>query len=123
MAKRVLIVDDSQITLGISSFTISSAGYKAFTALGGLEALEIMDSSSVDLALVDINMPGMDGYTLIRKIRADSIFGEVPVIIITTEAEAKDKQKGFEAGANGYLIKPVSPEEMIAQIQLLIGKA
>ena len=123
MAKSVLVVDDSQITLDISSFPISAAGYKVFTALGGLEALEIMDSSPVDLAIVDINMPGMDGYTLIRKIRADSILAEVPVIIITTEAEAKDQEKGFEAGANAYLIKPVSPEEMIAQIQLLIGKA
>ncbi len=122
MAKTVLIVDDSQITLDINNFTISTAGYKVLTALRGLEALEIMDNSPVDLAIIDINMPGMDGYTLIRKIRADSIFGEVPVIIITTEAEAKDKQKGFEAGANGYLIKPISPEEMNAQIQLLIGK-
>jgi len=122
MAKTVLIVDDSKITLDINNFALSSAGYRVLTALGGLEALEIMDSKPVDLALIDINMPGMDGYTLIKKIREDSIFGEVPVIIITTETEAKDQQKGFEAGANAYMIKPVSPEEMIMQIQLLIGK-
>ena len=123
MPKTVLIVDDSRITLDIIQFALSSEGYKVLTALGGLEALEIMDREAVDLTMIDINMPGMDGYTLIRKIRSDNIFGEVPVIITTTEAEAKDKQKGFEAGANAYLVKPVQPDEMIAQIRLLIGEA
>ena len=123
MAKTVLVVDDSRLTLDVTGFIISSAGYTVLTALAGLEALEIMDRNAVDLAIIDINMPGMDGYTLIRKIRSDKVFGEVPIIIMTTEAEARDKQKGFEAGANTYLIKPVQPDEIIAQIQLLIGKA
>lgn len=123
MAKTVLIVDDSRMTLDIHSFSISSGGYTVRTVMGGFEALEIMSSNPVDLVLVDINMPGMDGYTLIKKIRADSVFGEIPIIIITTEAESKDQQKGFEVGANGYIVKPVSPEEMLAQIQLFIGEA
>ena len=123
MAKTVLIVDDSRFILDMTDFIISFEGYNVLTALGGLEALEIMNKDAVDLAVIDINMPGMDGYTLIKKIRSDTIFEEIPVIIVTTEAEAKDKQKGFEAGANAYLIKPVQPDEIIAQIRLLIGKA
>jgi len=123
MAKTILVVDDSRFTLDVTDFTISSEGYKVLTALGALEALEVMDRNAVDLAIIDINMPGMDGYTLIKKIRSDKIFGEIPIIIMTTEAEARDKQKGFEAGANAYLVKPVQPDEMIAQVQLLIGKA
>jgi len=123
MAKTVLIVDDSRFILDMTDFIISFEGYNVLTALGGLEALEIMNKDAVDLAVIDINMPGMDGYTLIKKIRSDTIFEEIPVIIVTTEAEAKDKQKGFEAGANAYLIKPVQPNEIIAQIRLLIGKA
>ena len=123
MPKTVLIVDDSQIVLDINKFVIASAGYKVYTALGGLEALEIMGQNPIDLATVDINMPGMDGYTLIKKIRADKAFGEIPIIIVTTESEARDKEKGFEAGANIYLIKPIQPDEMIAQIKLLIGGA
>lgn len=122
MAKTVLIVDDSRITLDMIEFMISSADYEIVTALGGLEALELMDRKAVDLAVVDINMPGMDGYTLIRKIRSDKVFREVPIIIITTEAEARNKEKGFEAGANAYLVKPVQADEMIAQIRLLIGE-
>ena len=122
MAKTVLIVDDSRITLDMIEFMISSADYEVITALGGLEALELMDRNTVDLAVVDINMPGMDGYTLIRKIRSDKIFHEVPIIIVTTEAEARNKEKGFEAGANAYLVKPIQADEMIAQIRLLIGE-
>ena len=123
MAKTVLVVDDSRIALDVCDFALSSAGYSVRTAQGGLEALEILNRQPVDLAMVDINMPGMDGYTLIRKIRSDRTTGEIPVVIITTEAEARDRQKGFEAGANAYLVKPVSPEEMVLQVRLLIGDA
>ena len=123
MAKTVLVVDDTRIALDVCDFALSSAGYSVRTAQGGLEALEILNRQPVDLAMVDINMPGMDGYTLIRKIRSDRTTGEIPVVIITTEAEARDRQKGFEAGANAYLVKPVSPEEMVLQVRLLIGDA
>lgn len=121
MPKTVIVVDDSEIILDINRFTISSAGYKVYTALGGNEALEIMAQNAIDLAIVDINMPGMDGYSLIRRIRSDRAFSDVPVMIITTATEAQDKKKGFEAGADIYLVKPVPPGEMIAQIKLLIG--
>lgn len=121
MPKTILIVDDSRFTLEISSFVASSAGYAALTALDGVEALEILGTNSVDLVIVDINMPGMDGYELIRKIRSDEVLADVPVIIITTETEARDKEKGFAAGANSYLVKPVEPDDVVAQIQLLIG--
>ncbi len=123
MTKTILIVDDSHIVLDVTEFFISSAGYRVFTAAGGLQALEIMAQNTIDLAIIDINMPGMDGYTLARKIRADKVFGEIPIIIITTEAEAGDKKKGFDAGANAYVIKPVQPEEVLAHIRLLIGEA
>lgn len=120
MPKSILIVDDSQFVLDINSFTLSSVGFKVYTAHGGHEALEIMSTEQIDLVVVDINMPGMDGYTLIRKLRADRVLQEMPAIIITTEAEAADKKKGFDAGANAYIVKPFQPEELIGQIRLLI---
>ena len=121
MPKTILIVDDSRFTLEINSFVASSAGYAVLTALDGLEALEILGTNSVDLVIVDINMPGMDGYELTRKIRSDEVLADVPIIIITTESEARDKEKGFAAGANSYLVKPVEPDDVVAQIQILIG--
>ena len=80
-----------------------------------------MGREDIDIVVVDINMPGMDGYKLIRKIRADKTLQDLPAIIITTEAEAADKKRGFDAGANAYLVKPFQPEELIGQIRLLIG--
>ncbi|SMC71254.1 two-component system, chemotaxis family, response regulator CheY [Desulfocicer vacuolatum DSM 3385] len=121
MSKSVLIVDDSQLTLEIISFTVLSAGYRVIRAQGGLEALEILNHTPVDLMVVDIVMPDMDGYTLIRKIRENDAFRATPIIVVTTQSEAKYKQKGFEAGANLYMVKPVHPRELVSQIQLLVG--
>ena len=123
MSKSIIVVDDSQIVLDLSEFVLLSAGYRVYTAAGGMEALEIMATNPVDLAIIDINMPDMDGYTLIRKIREEKGFSETPIIIVTTEAEAKDKKKGYDAGANGYIVKPVKPEVMLGHVRLLIGDA
>lgn len=122
MKRTILIVDDSQFVLDINSFALSSAGFEVYTALGGYEALEIMETKDIDIVAVDINMPGMDGYTLIKKMREDKALQDIPAIIITTEAEAKDKKKGFDAGASAYLVKPVTPDELIGQVRLLIGE-
>ncbi len=121
MGKNVLIVDDSEVVRDIGAFVLTSAGYGVFSAAGGAEALEILARETVDLTVVDINMPGMDGYTLIRKIREDRVFGDMPIVIVTTEAEAKDKKAGFDAGADTYLIKPVGPDELLVQVGLLVG--
>lgn len=122
MPKSILIVDDSKIVRDISEFVLTSAGYRVSSAICGNEALEILGRKKIDLVLVDINMPGMDGYTLTAAIRADNQLKEIPVIIITTEAEAKDKQKGFDAGADAYIVKPIIPETLLGHVQLLIGK-
>ncbi len=123
MAKTILVVDDSKIVLDISEFVLTSAGYDVVTATGGNPAIEVLAGQSIDLALVDINMPGMDGYTLTRTIRQDPQLARLPIIMVTTEAEARDKQQGFDAGANAYLVKPVEPEEMLTHVRLLIGEA
>lgn len=122
MSKSVLIVDDSKLTLEIISFSVSAAGYRVIQAGGGLEALEILNHTPVDLMVVDIVMPDMDGYTLIQKIRDHERFRSTPIIVATTLSEARYRQKGFEAGANLYMIKPVHPQELISQMQLLVGE-
>jgi len=121
MSKTVLAVDDSKMTLDLLRFMLTSAGFGVLTASNGLEALECMDRNRVDLAIIDINMAVMDGYTLIRKIRGDDRFDEISILIATTETEAEERQKGFDAGADAYMIKPVDPDELIAQVRLLIG--
>ena len=122
MQKKILVVDDSQIQLDISGFVLTEAGYQVFMALGGNEAIELLSQQKIDLIMVDINMPGMDGYTLTSTIRLDSQFETLPIIILTTEAEAGDKKKGLDAGADVYLVKPIIPGELLAHVQLLIGE-
>jgi CheY-like chemotaxis protein len=122
MPKAVLIVDDSKLVLEMYRFLIATVGYTVYTATNGLEALELLAQQPVDLALVDINMPGMDGYTLTREIRRDPAWGEIPIIMISTETELGDQQQAFEAGANAYLFKPFPPGELLTKISLCIGE-
>ena len=121
MPKKILIVDDSKMVRDLLSITVRSAGYDCAGAESGIEALEEMAKSNFDLALVDLNMPRMDGYTLIRRIRSDEAWKDIKIIIITTEEEARDMEKGYEAGANLYLVKPIEEDELNAHIQMLIG--
>jgi two-component system chemotaxis response regulator CheY len=86
----------------------------------GGDGLEKLFSHSCDLVLTDINMTNMDGYEFIRRVRADEQYRSLPIIIVSTESEGKDKTKGFEAGANLYLVKPCKPELVVENVRLLL---
>jgi len=121
VSRRILIVDDSAVVRALHSYILRSVGFETVLADSGFAALEALQQSPCDLAVVDINMPLMDGLTLIRQIRADPTTRDLPVIIVSTEQEAKDKRKGFEAGANVYVVKPTEPEELVANVRMLLG--
>jgi two-component system chemotaxis response regulator CheY len=88
--------------------------------MDGSDGLEKLYTHSCDAILTDINMSNMDGYELIRRVRADGKYGSLPIVIVSTESESKDKMKGFEAGANLYIVKPCSPEEMVENIRMIL---
>jgi two-component system chemotaxis response regulator CheY len=123
MGQTILIVDDSEMIRNFHSYIIKSLGIDIMTANDGAEALEKIYSSSNDLVLciTDINMPNMDGYTFIERLRDDPDYEDVPIIIISTEDEFKDKEKGFAAGANIYIVKPTDPNELIENVKMLLG--
>ena len=122
MSKRVLIVDDSRVVLSLHSYILDAAGYECQTAPNGYVALERLFTDQFDLVITDVNMPRMDGYSLIEKIREQEDFRDIPIIIISTEQEAKDKRRGFEAGANVYIVKPAKPHELVMNVQMLLGE-
>jgi two-component system chemotaxis response regulator CheY len=99
---------------------LEQAHYRVITAVDGSDGLERLYTNPCDLVLTDINMSNMDGYEFIRRVRADGKYSSLPIIIVSTESEAKDKTKGFEAGANLYIIKPSSPEMMVENIRMLL---
>jgi two-component system chemotaxis response regulator CheY len=118
--KNILIVDDSEFVRSYHSWILEQADFQVTTAVDGSDGLEKLYANSFDLILADINMSNMDGYEFIRRVRADQKYSSLPIIIVSTESEAKDKAKGFEAGANLYLVKPTTPEMVIENIRLIL---
>ena len=120
MAHRVLIVDDSDIVLKLHAYILEEAGFECATAQNGYAALELLMREHFDIIITDINMPRMDGYQLTKSIRQTEGYSDVPIIIISTEEEAKDKIKGMEAGANVYIVKPAQPANLIMNVKMLL---
>lgn len=120
MSEKILIVDDSAIVRNLHSFMLKTAGFEIEEAVNGYEAIEKLLNSKFDLIVADINMPKMDGYTLCKEVRSKTEYKDIPIIIISTEAEAEDKIQGFKAGANLYLVKPVKAEELVENVKMLL---
>lgn len=119
--KHILVVDDAATVRLYYRNILEPAGYGVEEAMNGIEALEKALQQSFDLYLVDLNMPKMDGYTFVRELRGREL-KQVPVVMISTEAQQRDKGEAFQAGANIYLIKPVKPDELLAYCRYLLGE-
>jgi two-component system chemotaxis response regulator CheY len=119
--KKILVVDDSEFVRSYHSHILEQAQFQVITAVDGSDGLEKLYTNPCDLVLTDINMANMDGYEFIRRIRSDDKYNSLPIIIVSTESEGKDKTKGFVAGANLYIVKPSSPEMMVENIRMIIG--
>jgi two-component system chemotaxis response regulator CheY len=120
--KRILIIDDSATVRMYHRSILESAGYVADEAVNGMEALEKALTTSYDLYLVDVNMPRLDGYSFVRELRSHTAISQAPSIMISTEAEAIDQTKAFEAGANLYLVKPTRPDILLPYVRVLLGE-
>ena len=118
---NVLIVDDSTTTRLFYRDTLESAGFDVEEAVNGLEALEKAMLSSFDLAIVDINMPTMDGLTFLKELRRREEIRSLPVIVISTQDRPEDRVKAHAAGANVYFVKPVDPKILAEYGRLMTG--
>ena len=118
--KTILIVDDSEFVRNYHSYILEQAHYQVITAVDGNDGLEKLYTNPCDLVLTDINMSNMDGYEFIRRVRAEAQYSGLPIIIVSTESEAKNKMKGFDAGANLYIVKPSTPEMMVENIRMIL---
>ena len=116
MAKRILCVDDSKTMRDMVQFTLKSAGFDVVEAEDGVKALAASESGRFDLVITDINMPNMDGVTLVRELRRRSGFKTTPILILTTEGGDDKKAAGREAGATGWIVKPFAPDKLISVV-------
>ena len=114
-----LIVDDANTVRMYHRSIVEAEGWDVVEAENGVEALEKVAGRSVDIMLVDVNMPIMDGYRFIEAARSSSVLGNVPAIMISTEAQLIDSDKAFGAGANHYLVKPARPDHLVPILALL----
>ena len=117
-AKRILLVDDSESIRRMLEWMLKPLGFEISHAVDGVEALELLKSGPSDLAIVDLNMPRLDGISLVREIRTRS---EMPVIMMTTERREEDVQKALDAGVNLYLVKPSTPAVVRYKVLSLLG--
>jgi len=117
----ILAVDDSASMRQMVSFTLKGAGYDVTEASDGQEALDIAKTKSFDLVITDVNMPRMDGITLIGHLRQLPAFKFTPLLMLTTESGSDKKQAGKAAGATGWIVKPFNPDQLIKTVQKVLG--
>lgn len=113
MGKCILTVDDSSTMRQMISFTLKEAGFDILEAQDGMEALDRAKGQKLSLIITDVNMPRMDGITLVQHLRAMPEFRFTPILVLTTESGPDMKLKGKEAGATGWIVKPFSPEKLL----------
>lgn len=116
---KILLVDDDLDLLGITGFALQQAGFVVATATNGPNALEVFEREQPNLAVLDINMPGMDGFELARRLRQLS---PIPVIMLTVRGEEEDLVRALALGADDYLTKPFSPRILVARIRALLRR-
>ncbi|EPR44115.1 response regulator receiver protein [Desulfovibrio sp. X2] len=119
MPKTIMTVDDSASVRQMISMTLKNAGYSVIEASDGKDALGKL-MGPIDMVITDLNMPNMDGISLIKAVRAKPQCKFIPIIMLTTESQAEKKQEGKSAGATGWIVKPFKPDQLLAVVQKVL---
>ncbi|HBA89112.1 MAG TPA: Fis family transcriptional regulator [Geobacter sp.] len=120
MAARILCVDDGPLNLSLLEAMLSPRGYQVVAAANGPAALEKIRTERIDICLLDVAMPGMDGFEVCRRIKADELHGDIPVVMITSYSDRENRIRGIEAGAVDFISKPFDGAEVLARIKMLL---
>ena len=115
--QKILLVDDSKTELHVLSELLTKRGYQVRTAENGEDALKRLQEDRVDLILMDVVMPGQNGFQLTRAITRDPQYADIPVIICSSKNQETDRVWGLRQGAKDYVVKPVNPEELLSKIK------
>ena len=118
----VLVAEDDEDILALVAYRLERAGYDVITATNGEDAANLAAAERPDLAVLDVMMPRLDGYAVTRRIRADERTATMPVILLTARVQEADVARGFEAGADDYIKKPFSAQQLHARVQAALGR-
>jgi len=120
---KILIVDDSTMLRDMLSYALSEGGYTDVTeAIDGIDGLEKVKKTAYDLVISDVNMPNMDGLTMVAEIRKLPTYEKVPILVLTTERGDDMKAKGKAAGATGWIVKPFVPDQLLKAVNIVLSK-
>lgn len=120
--EKILIVDDEEHICELIKFNLENGGYKTIVASGGMEALKMAKEERPKLILLDVMLPGMDGYDVCKEIRKNELIASTPIIMITARGEELDKVLGLELGADDYITKPFSVRELLARVKAILRR-
>jgi len=118
---RILTVDDSNSLRRMVAFTLKQAGHDVVQAIDGRDGLVKAQEQTIDLALVDVNMPAMGGIEMVTAMRKLPAYANTPILMLTTESSDDKKQEGRRAGATGWIVKPFSPEQLLGIVEKVLG--
>lgn len=118
----ILAADDDEDILQLVAFRLGRSGYRVLQAHDGEEAVALALEHEPDLAVLDVGMPKLDGFEVVRRLRANEATKDMAIIMLTARAQDTDVEEGFDAGANDYLRKPFSPQELKARVQAMLAR-
>lgn len=119
--RRILTIDDSRTMRDMLMLTLTNAGFDVIQGVDGADGLNALGDGAVDLVITDINMPVMDGYEVIRRLRGNDNYKATPILVLTTEGDAEKRAIAREAGATGWIVKPFDPERLVETIRHVAG--
>lgn len=120
MAKNILIVDDSASVRQVVGISLKQAGYDVIEGVDGKDALKKLTGQKVHLIISDVNMPNMDGISLVKAVKQMPAYKFTPIVMLTTESQEAKKKEGQEAGAKAWIVKPFKPDQLLGVVQKLV---
>ena len=120
--QRILVVEDDKHISKLVKYNLEKAGFECAVTITGEEALEVLDKEPIELIILDIMLPKMDGFQVCKQIKQDKRFSHIPIIMLTAKGEEVDRVVGFELGADDYVVKPFSPRELVLRVKAILKR-
>jgi DNA-binding response OmpR family regulator len=122
MEKKILVIEDDPATSRLVDYSLRHEGYQVISASNGLEGLRKAISESPDLVILDVMLPGMDGFEICHRLKSEPATAQLPILMFSAKAQEIDKDTGIKVGADDYLTKPAAPSEIVSRVEKLLAK-
>jgi two-component system, OmpR family, alkaline phosphatase synthesis response regulator PhoP len=122
MEKKILVIEDDPATSRLVDYSLRHEGYQVITASNGLEGVRKARSESPDLVILDVMLPGMDGFEICQRLKSEPITAQLPILMFSAKAQEIDRDTGIKVGADDYLTKPSAPSEIVRRVQKLLTR-